>query len=120
MDNKLGIDELSKLIKAVAGIGNVAGLVLEDGKISFDDMIPMGQLYFIFQDILGIDFGKIIPEAADLTTDEMDRLSKVLADTLDVPQNGIEVAVETFISFAINFCKFIKDVIDYVEILRKK
>jgi hypothetical protein len=111
---KHGIDQLEKVIVITVTIANTAGVVLEDGKVGFGDigaLLKLGQVADLFAEV---DFAATLPQAADLSAEELAKL-KVSLVKLDLPNDLVEQKIEALILGAGEFYLAVKKLVGLVK-----
>jgi hypothetical protein len=89
-----GITELKEMVGFAIAIANAAGKVMEDSKLSLADLrFALDPLKRIAPALDGMD--QIPSEIKDLTADEKDELIQFVIDEFEIPQDGIESAIES-------------------------
>lgn len=102
MEEKKSIKELSEFGIFLCDLGNGISKSLEDGKISFSDAVYLMKAAMSAPSAF-IGIGQIDEEYFDLDEEEKAELGAILAERLDLPQEGIEKVVEGVIRVALEF-----------------
>lgn len=96
-----GIKETQELIKFAAELGNAAGLILQDDRFSWEEVIQLvPALIALPAAISGIT--EVPGELAELDETEKTALAQYLADEFDIPQEELEQAVEDHLKTALD------------------
>ncbi len=90
----MGIAHLVLLIQTTAKFASVMGEVLEDGKVNWADVTSVGDLFTALRDFSQIDYNQVIPQAKDLTEEEIHHLKLVFEQHFDLKNDTLEAAVE--------------------------
>lgn len=96
-----GVEELKKIVTVASKIGNIAGKAFEDGKINASDLVLVTDLLQVFPLLLALNFGQVMPEAKDLQQSEVEELIAHFKAEFDLPQDSLEVTIETVLDIAI-------------------
>ncbi len=96
---KHGIGSLKKILALAVALGNAGGAVLEDGKIGLGDVSALFKLSAVVDLFAEIDFSAVLPEASELSAEEMAVLKAELAK-LELPQEMIEQKIESLFALA--------------------
>jgi hypothetical protein len=98
--DKIGVEELTKLVIYISKIGGASWEVLEDGKVGFTDIDDVWGILRHAQKITQLDFSKIALEWDDLTDDEKDYLVDTFRKEFAGPIADIENLVEKLVAIA--------------------
>jgi hypothetical protein len=86
---------LIALVKSVAHVMNLAGKVLEDGKITLADISPaLGFIVTELPALAEINFKELPAAIAELTPEAMAEVKEVLVAEFDIPQDKLEGTIE--------------------------
>ena len=96
-----GVEELKKIVTVASKLGNIAGKAFEDGKINAADLVLITDLLQVFPLLLSVNFGQAMPEAKDLQQGEVEELISHFKAEFDIPQDSLEVTIETVLDIAI-------------------
>lgn len=120
MENKIGIDELTKVVDVLAGLGNVVGQVEKDGKIDgedFNQLIPLG---VIVGAALKISPSEGVKQAGDLDDVERAALIARFNEKFDIPQDQLESVIEQALGLTSEGYGFVTKVLAFVKTLQTK
>lgn len=96
-----GVKETQELIKFAAELDNAAGLIMQDDRFSWDEIIQLvPALIALPAAISGIT--EVPGEMGDLDQTEKTALAQYLADEFDIPQEQLEEAVEDHLKTALD------------------
>ena len=94
MSNITNVENLKKIIKVAALLGNIGGKVFEDGKITISDINVLPDFISIFSTLVEIKWNDISVEAKDFTPDEAQELIATFNLYFDLPQENVERTIE--------------------------
>jgi hypothetical protein len=91
-----GIDNIKKIVSAVAEFGNITGKVLEDGKVNLADISALTTLPGAVMNFYSAvtNFTELKEEFADLSKEEITELEEYFKTQFDIPQDGVEETIE--------------------------
>lgn len=95
-----GVKELSDVVKFVCTLASSVAEAAADGKVTVGDIahiLPV--LYALPSAVDGLD--EAVAQAKDLGADQLAELSLVVKDSLDLPDDKIEEAVEEVVDCAL-------------------
>lgn len=92
--SKLGIVALMSLSTALAHSGNAIGDVFEDGRVDFKDFSRIPAILEAGRDFTGVKFADVLPEVADLDTDEARQLADHFAQVFNISNDTVEGVIE--------------------------
>ena len=107
----MDIASLKSLVFVAASLGNIAGETMEDGKVDVKDLALIGKLIPVFPALLAIDFAAVIPEAKDLSEAEAIELVEHFKAQFDIPQDDLEVKIETVLSLCVRLAGIIGELV---------
>lgn len=88
-------ENLIALVKSAAHVMNLAGKVLEDGKVTIADLSPaLGFIVTELPALAEINFKEIPAALAALTPEAMAEIKEVLVSEFDIPQDKLEGTIE--------------------------
>ena len=117
MEGQYGIEELKKIVTIGSKLGNIGGKVLEDGKVNPADFVHVGDLVTMFPLLLSVHFDQAIPEAKDIQAGEADELIAHFKAEFDIPQDNLEVTIETVLDVVLTV---VNAILKLVNIFKKK
>jgi hypothetical protein len=117
MEGQYGIEDLKKVISIGAKLGNLGGKVLEDNKVNAADFVHVGDLVTMFPLMLSVDFAMVMPEAKDIQAGEADEMIAHFKAEFDIPQDNLEVTIETVLDVALTV---VNAILKLVNIFSKK
>ena len=93
------IEESKTLMILLAKLANVAGKVLEDGKVGLDDAVHLYEIFKIIPSVQSVNFAGAFEELkSGIDSAEYQKLLSSLVIEFDIPQDEIEHKIEA--SFA--------------------
>lgn len=102
-----GTKELGEVVKFVCSLASAAAEAAKDGKVTLSDAVHlMPLLYALPSAIDGWD--DLIIESTDLDEAELDELSALVKESLDLPNDDIEEACEEAIDCAIKMYSIVQ------------
>ena len=106
MQSEKGIKESSELLRFLGSFATVTDQVLADGKVDFVELTQyFNTILTVKSAVEGI---KDVPiEMADLTADERNQLTAVLAESLKLRNAQAETLTEEGFDLAVRFVQFI-------------
>jgi hypothetical protein len=107
----MDIASLKGLVSVGAALGSVAGATMEDGKVDVKDLALLPRLIPVFPDLLAIDFSQVVPEAKDLSEAEAAELVALYKAEFDIPQDDVEVKIETVLSLCVRLAGIVAELI---------
>jgi hypothetical protein len=107
----MDIASLKSLVSVGAALGSVAGATMEDGKVDVKDLALLPRLIPVFPALLAIDFAQAIPEAKDLSESEALELVALYKAEFDIPQDDLEVKIETVLSLCVRLAGIIGELV---------
>lgn len=102
-----GTKETKDVIEFLCALVNAIADASADGKVTLGEaaaLLPV--LYKLPAAIDGID--AIPDEASDFTQDELDELSELIKEELDLPNDRVEAAVEQLVDMAVKLYALVK------------
>jgi hypothetical protein len=115
MEELYNVEDLKKIVKVTAYVGDIIGGALEDKKITKEDLKEAEHIIPIFNELVSIKYSLVLPEIKDISPIEGQELVACFCEHFDIPQDNIENPVEfvlkfigTSISYVIDFIKMIK------------
>lgn len=115
-----GIENSLQIVVGSAHLGNVAGAVLEDGKITFGDIGQLRKAMNAVNGIAGADFGEAVKEWGDWDEGERETLCATFAKEFDVPQDKVEGVAEQIVCLAIELSGSLMKISDVIKALLAK
>lgn len=92
MEQKVGIENLKRVVKGIATIANVGDAFgREKGTNRWQQLIGLGEL---LRQLNGIDFRKVVGEIKDLDKPERDELRTMFDSSFDLRDDQLEDVVE--------------------------
>jgi hypothetical protein len=107
----MDIASLKSLVSVGAALGSVAGATMEDGKVDVKDLALLPRLIPVFPALLAIDFAQVVPEAKDLSEAEALELVALYKAEFDIPQDDVEVKIETVLSLCVRLSGIVAELI---------
>ena len=108
----MDISALKSLVTVGAILGNIGGEAMVDGKVDVKDLALLGKLIPIFPALLAVDFKAVIPEVKDLSQAEAEELVEFFKLAFDLPQDNVEVKVETVLSICVKLSGLVFELIN--------
>lgn len=108
---KMNVDNISRIVSVGCRLANVAGDVLDDGKITAGDFLKFWEAGKILWDIRGVDFRELMPEFKDLDQNEVEYLVKKIEDNLSLPHDTVEKRIKGIFEIGGNFYKMVNHAI---------
>ena len=105
------IAQLKSLVSVGAALGSVAGATMADGKVDVKDLALLPRLIPVFPALLAIDFAQVVPEAKDLSEAEALELVEHYKQQFDIPQDDLEVKIETVLSLCVRLAGIVGELI---------
>jgi hypothetical protein len=105
------ISALKSLIFVGASIGNIAGETMVNNKIGVEDLPLLGKLIPVFPALMAIDFKSVLPEVKDLSESEAIELVEYYKQVFDIPQESLEVKIETVLSLCVRLYGIIAELV---------
>lgn len=105
------IAQLKSLVSVGAALGSVAGATMEDNKVDVKDLALLPRLIPVFPALLAIDFAQVVPEAKDLSEAEAAELVALYKAEFDIPQDDVEVKIETVLSLCVRLSGIVAELI---------
>jgi hypothetical protein len=117
MEEKLGIDNITKIFDVLIEAGNVFGLVKNVGPDAhwLDRIKPVAQILDEVYDLLKVDFAKLLPEIKDIDESEKTKLKEHFKIKFDVPQDEVEQVLEESFEVLISLIENIQKTIQLTK-----
>jgi len=96
----MDIENIKKVLSLVALLGNVAGQVMEDGKVSVDDAAQLVVLFAAMPKLADIEWSMLDDEALDISPIEIEQIKDLLVNEFDIPQDALEDQIEKYLEVA--------------------
>lgn len=119
MAQTLGIENIKKVIKAAAEVGNFIGGILGDGKWTPADVIEFQHLWPIISELTSMEYDKFVPEIKDLSPEEAQEMIAYFCECFDIPQDFVEEPLEFCMTFVGNSISFVLDLIKLIKASKK-
>jgi hypothetical protein len=100
---KFGVKNFLKIADLVFEIGNVAGLALEDGKISTNDFGLVFNLIDEVSSLSSVDWPEVKKEIMDFGADDAKEISEHFKAKFDIPQDMVESKIEVILDVIVKF-----------------
>lgn len=110
------VANLMTIAETVAKLGNVAGRSLQDGKISFGDIVYLPDIASVFVNLIKTDWALVLPEFHGMSDEQQAKVLQKFKDTLNIPEKDVEAQVEVIID---SISLFAKSMSSIVAILKK-
>ena len=101
------MEQLKIAIGIAAAMGNIAGKVFEDGKVSLVDVPQIYKLLPLLSQAKELDMEALKLEVKALKKEEVLALVEELKVELDIPQDKVEVIIEQGLEAVINLLCFL-------------
>ena len=108
----MGVDEIKKIITILAKLGNVAGMVFEDGKLTSADVAQIPTLVMIIPLFIEVKWTGLLPEIKDLTLDECNEIVACFKNEFNIPETNIEYTIESIMTIVSGLASLIFDLIN--------
>jgi hypothetical protein len=109
------VDNVKKVIKAVAEVGNMIGGVLEDGKFTAADTKEVEHLWPIITELSTTNYSLILPEIKDVDAAEGQEIIACFTEDFDIPQDNIENPLEYILKFLSMGIAFVIELIKMIK-----
>jgi hypothetical protein len=116
MDQKLGIENLKKVVKLIAALAGVGDKIGHDTSVS-----RWGNLFELIgavREIAGLQWSQVLPEIKDLDAVERAEIEKVFKDQFDLVDDKLEAAIEKGIAIAEKQVAVVQEASDLVKELK--
>lgn len=97
-ESLMEFENIKKAIVIAAKLGNVAGKVFEDGKVSVADLSILPEFVMLFPAFIAVDWTKMIPEAKELKAEQSAELVALFNSEFDIPQEAQEHTIESVLA----------------------
>jgi hypothetical protein len=113
----LGIEKVKAIVGLTCDLGNIAGVVLEDGKLGLDDVSVVPALLKILPE-LSIEPGQAWKELQDYSPEEHAELVEFIKAKLELPQEKVEASIEKVLELSKGLYVSVVGIIDLVKAIK--
>lgn len=113
MDQKLGVENLKKVVRLIAVLANVGDKIGHDTSVS--RWANLFELIGAVREISGLQWSQVLPEIKDLDGAERAEIEQVFKEQFDLADDKLEAAIEKGIVIAEKQVAVIQEASDLVK-----
>jgi len=108
MENKIGVDNLKKLIALPIELGNVADMIGSEDSKSWRRWFKLVNAFDEVIDLLRVDWNILKNEIKDFNSEDMTELNSFMKEKFDIKNDNLEKIVEDSIAILISLGELVE------------